>query len=150
MILPLRMVSSPWQNAFYRISPRMTPYTVNFAAVTLSKLITRTLLTLWKVDWSQNKLLSNWNYQSHSLLGTRTISNCNEKESRNEWALPKIFCAAMTLKMLFSFRRQRKNDYFLPPGRYRYVKASLNMNKHGPHLSTQIHKCKHLSLHESR
>ena len=35
--------------------PHMTPFTVTFAAAILSKLITRTMLIYWKLDWPQNK-----------------------------------------------------------------------------------------------
>ena len=37
----------------------MTPFTVNFVAVTLLKPNTRTMLTFWKVAWPQNKPSSN-------------------------------------------------------------------------------------------
>ena len=35
--------------------PHTAPFTVNFVAVTLLKLNTRTMLIYWKVDWPQNK-----------------------------------------------------------------------------------------------
>ena len=55
---------------------RMMPSTLKFVAVTLFKPNTRTSLTYWKVDWPQNKPLSNRNCQSHLLLELETINNC--------------------------------------------------------------------------
>ena len=37
----------------------MTPFTVNFVAVTLLKPNTRTMLVYWKLDWPQNNQSSN-------------------------------------------------------------------------------------------
>ena len=55
---------------------RMMLSTLNFVAVTLLKPNTRTILTYWKVDWPQNKPLSNWNCQSHLLLELEIIETC--------------------------------------------------------------------------
>ena len=79
---------------------RMTPFTVNFVAVTLLKPNTRTMLTYWKVDWPQNKPLSNWNCQSQPLLELRTVITCNRDGSKNKWAHSKTFCADITNKIL--------------------------------------------------
>ena len=88
--------------------PRMTFSIVNFAAVTLSKPNTRTMLTCWKVDWPQNKTLSNWNYQSQPLLELRSIITCNIYGSKNKWARLRTFCGGMTIKMLCQIWKQCK------------------------------------------
>ena len=70
---------------------RMMLSTVNFAAETLSKPNTQTMFTSWKVDWPQNKPLSNWNCQSHPLLELRIIITCNRYGSKKKWAHSRIF-----------------------------------------------------------
>ena len=77
---------------------RMTPSTVNFAAATLSKPNTRTLLTYWRVDWPQNKPLSNWNCQRHRLLELRIIISCNRYGSKNKCAHSRNFCGGIKNK----------------------------------------------------
>ena len=75
--------------------PRLMLSTVNFAAATLSKPNTQTMLIYWKVDWQHNKLLSNWN-----LLELRFIITCNRYGSKNKWAHSGNFCGGITTKML--------------------------------------------------
>ena len=82
--------------------------TVNFAAATLPKRNTQTLLTYWKVNWPQNKPLSNWNCQSHPLLELRFIITCNRYWSTIKCALSRTFCGGITKKMLCQLRRQPK------------------------------------------
>ena len=82
---------------------------VNFAAATLSKPNTRTMLTFWKMDWPQNKPLSNWNCQSHSLLELRIIITCNRYGTKNKWALSRTFCGGKSIKILYQLCRQCKN-----------------------------------------
>ena len=60
------------------------------------------------MDWPQNKPLSNWNYQSHHLLGLRFIGTCNIYGSRNKWARSKTICVDITIKMLYQFWMQCK------------------------------------------
>ena len=70
--LPPQLVWSPLQMQNAEFSHR-TLFTANFVALTLLKHNIRTMLTSWKVDWPQNKTLSNWNHQSQPLLGLRII-----------------------------------------------------------------------------
>ena len=79
--------------------PLMILSTVNFAAATLSKPNTQTMLTYWKVNCPQNKPLSNWNCQSHPLLEMRIIISCNRYGSKSKWAHSTTFCAGITIKM---------------------------------------------------
>ena len=58
-ILPLRMVLITLTKCRIENSPHMTLFTVNFVAVTLLKLNTRTMVVYWKADWPQNKPSSN-------------------------------------------------------------------------------------------
>ena len=39
--------------------PHMTPFTLIYVALTLLKLNTRNMLVYWRMDWAQNKPLSN-------------------------------------------------------------------------------------------
>ena len=103
--------------------------TKTFAAATLSKPNTRTILTYWKMDWPQNKPLSNWNSQSHPLLELRIIITCNRYGSKNKWAHSRISCGSITIKMLSNFRGTAKKGCFLARQRYRYVGAWLYITK---------------------
>ena len=87
---------------------RMMLSTVNFAAATLSKPNTQTMLTYWKLDWPQNKPLSNWNCRSHPLLELRNIITRNRYGSKNKWVHPRTFCGGITTKMLCQLWRQCK------------------------------------------
>ena len=97
---------------------RMMLSTVNFALVkpnalskpiTLSKPNTRTMLTVWKVDWPQDKPSSTWNYHSHPLLGLRIIITGNRHGWKSNWAHSRTFCIGVTKKMLCQLWRQCKN-----------------------------------------
>ena len=81
--------------------PCMMLSTVNFAAATFSKPNTQIMLTYWKVDWPQNKPLSNWSK-------LRNIITCNRYGSKNKWAHSKTFCGGTTTKMLRQLWRQCK------------------------------------------
>ena len=80
--------------------PRMVLSITNFAAATLLKPNTRTILTFWKVNSPQNKPLSNWNSQSHPLLELRVIITCNRYGGKIKWGHPRTFCGGITKKML--------------------------------------------------
>ena len=106
-LLPYEWFGHPDKNQNTEL-PHMTSFTVNFVAVTLFKPNRRTMLIYWKVDWPQNKPLSNWNCQSHPLLELRTINTFNNYGSRNKWAHSKSFCASITIKMLCQAQKQCK------------------------------------------
>ena len=82
------------------------PSTVDFAAATLSKPNTQTMLTYWKVDWPQIKPLSIWNCQNHPLQELRIIITCNRYRSKNKWAHSRTFCGGITIKKLCQLWRQ--------------------------------------------
>ena len=144
------MVWSPRTKNRIKNSPRMTLSTVNFAAATLSKPNTRTVLTYWEVDWPQNKSLSNWNCQSHPLLELKNINTCNRYESKNRWAYSRTSCGSRTIKTLCQLWRQCKNDCFLPRQKHRYVEAWLYITKPRQNFLTQIYWCKILPIHGRR
>ena len=137
-LLPMNGLINPTKSTIQNFTRNML-FTVSFAAVTLSRPNTWTRLTYWKVDWPQNKPISNWNCQSHPLLELRTINTCNSYGSKNKWAHSKIFFGGITIKICANFRNNAKKDCFLPWQRYRYVKAWLYFTKHGQHLLTQIY-----------
>ena len=64
--------------------PRMMPSTVNFAAETPSKPNTLITLTFQKVDWPQNKPLSNWNCQNHPYWNWETSILATDMEARTK------------------------------------------------------------------
>ncbi len=89
---------------------RMMLSTVNFAAATLLQPNTRTMLTFWKVDWPQNKQLSNWNCGSHPLQEMRVIVTCSQYRNKNKREdHSKTFWGGITTKMLRQLWRQCKN-----------------------------------------
>ena len=110
---------------------RMMLSTVNFAAATLSKPNTRTMLTFGNVDSPQNKPLSNWSCPRHPLLELRIIITCNKYGRKNKWAHSKTFCAGITIQMLCQLARQCKIDCFWAWQRYRYVEVWLYIIKLG-------------------
>ena len=106
-LLPLRMLWSSWQKAEYKTST-LWRLRVNCVAVTLFQPTARTVSTFWRVDWSQNKLLSSRYYQSQPVLELRFVKTCNKYGSRIKSTCSMIFCAGLTIKMLFQLSRQCK------------------------------------------
>ena len=96
-------------NSRIRKFPHKTPFTVNCLTVTLSEPITQTMLAYWKVDWPQNKLLSNWNYESHHLLELRFISACNRYGSTKKWVHSAPFCSSIAMKIVRPFLKKCRN-----------------------------------------
>ena len=111
--------------------PRMMLSTVSFAAATLSKPNTQIMLTYWKVDWPQNKPLSNWNCQSHPLLELRIFNTCNRYGGKNKLAHSRNFCGGITKRCCANFGSNAKNNCLLPRQRYRYDEAWLYITKLG-------------------
>ena len=69
------------------------------------------------MDWKQKKLLSNWNYQSHPLLGLKIIDTCNKYGSKNKWARSKTFYACIAIKILYQLGKQCKKWLLLYHGK---------------------------------
>ena len=88
----------------------MTPFTLNFVAVTFLKPNTRTMLTSW--NWIDHRATR---YQSKTIEATpselRIIKTCNKLGSRSKWAHSKTFCGGITMKMLCQLWRQCKNGW---------------------------------------
>ena len=82
--------------------------TINVETATLFKPNTRNMLTFWKVDWPQNKPLSNWNHHNHPLLELKINITCNRYGSKKKRAQSSIFCGCITIKMLCQLWRQCK------------------------------------------
>ena len=81
----------------------MTPFTVNFVAVTPLKPNTWTILTSWKVDWPQNKPLSNWNYPTTGIESCQYQQQIWKQEQKSSF---KQFCADITIKMFYQLGKQ--------------------------------------------
>ena len=106
--------------------PSMLLPTVNFTAATSLKPNTRTMLNFWKVDWPQNKPLSNQNCQGHPLLELKNIN------TRIKYSSFKEFLRRYNKDdVLPTLEAMQKNDCLSPRQRYRYVEAWLYFTKLG-------------------
>ena len=120
-------------------SSRMMLSTVNSAGATLAKPNTLTSLTCWKVNWPQNKPLSNWNCWSQPLQELRINITCNRYGSKNKRALTGTFCGGITMKMLCQLWRQFKKWFAF------YHDKIIDMLKLGCTLPNLANICLHKS-----
>ena len=131
--------------------PSYDAFYSKFRRLTLLRQNTMPMLTYWKVEWSQNKPFSNWNYQSHQLQEWRTMNGCKKRMKAATFELiQRPFALVLQWRCCSLFRSIARSDWFSQRQKYLYDKAWLFITKPGQQLCTQIYRHNLLSPHGGR
>ena len=127
--------------------PRVTPSTVNFAALTLLKPITRTMLTHWKKTLTKELAVIKLKLSRAHLTGIENYQYLQQLWKLEQVSSFKKFLRWYNSKNIFPILEQCKKWLHLTTTKISIWQNWLHITTRGQHLSKQIYRYKILFLH---